>query len=261
MRRLLTMLMFCASPASAHDFWIDLPHYQVSVGAVPIRFLIGDAGKAEAWDTQWRKVVALRSYGPAGVRDQQAGIKTGEEAGGATLTLSESGTHVVTLESTASESDISAAEFNAYATHEGLVPALQARARDGRSETRGRELYARRAKALVQIGTTPTANATKAIGLTLEITPLQNPYAQPPGAPLVLRVNWHGRPLAGASVALEGLDSGPRAGVAVLTDARGEAQFSMPGPGRWRATTVWTEAIAQPRADWDTYFASLTFGN
>ncbi len=252
-----------AAPAMAHDFWIDLPRYhQPADTPIALRFVIGDT-RVEPWETLWRKVVSLRDYGPAGVTDLQAGIRpqTPTDSGGATIRLSGAGTHVIAFESTLAENDIAAAEFNKYARHEGLTPALEQRARSGSEGQRGRETYSRRAKALVQVGTPATANATKAIGLTLEITPETNPYALAPGTPLVLRVDWHGRPLAGASVVLEPLDGNQAHGTPVITDAAGQARFPAPTRGRWRANVVWTQPITHPRAEFDTVFSSLTFGD
>ncbi|MFZ4690008.1 MAG: DUF4198 domain-containing protein [Polymorphobacter sp.] len=260
----LAALMIVAAPAAAHDFWIDLASHRVADGAqVKLRFLIGDLGAIEPWDTQWRKVISLRDYGPAGIRDLQAGIRplTPTDPGGAVVTLAGAGTHVIAFESALAENDIAADEFNEYAAHEGLTPALKARKAAGLEGTRGRETYSRRAKALVQVGTAPTVNAIKAIGLTLEITPETNPYALKPGQPLVLRVDWHGQPLPGASVVLEPLDGKAAHGTPVITDAQGQARFPAPTPGRWRANVVWTQAITHPRAEFDTVFSSLTFGD
>ncbi len=264
MRKLLALLLGIATPAAAHDFWIDIASHRVADGApVALRFLIGDLDAVEPWDTQWRKLISLRDYGPAGVVDLQAGIrvKTPADPGGATASLAGAGTHVIAFESALAENDIDAAAFNAYAAHEGLAPALAARRAAGTEAMRGRETYSRRAKALVQIGPTATANATRAIGQTLEITPQSNPFALEPGQPLVLRVDWHGKPLPGASVVLEPLDGKPAHGTPVITDAQGHARFPTPTPGRWRANVVWTQSITHPRAEFDTVFSSLTFGN
>ncbi|WP_231639351.1 DUF4198 domain-containing protein [Sphingomonas profundi] len=257
------MLGLLAMPAAAHDFWIDLPRYRQESGRpFAIAFLIGDAGASEPWETRWRRIVSLRSYGPAGVADQQAGIRetAGTTGGGASVTLGEAGTHVIAFESQQAENDISAAEFNAYAAHEGLAPAIAWREAHGQTKARGRELYARRAKALVQIGGTPTDDATRRIGQTLEIVPERNPYALAPRDPLVVRVYYHGVPLAGASVVLERLDGQHAHGTPVISDAAGRVAFPPPGPGRWRVGTVWTQPIEHPRAEFDTIFASLTFG-
>jgi hypothetical protein len=263
MRVPVTMLLMLASPVAAHDFWIDLPRYrQPEATPIDVRFLIGDT-KVEPWETLWRKVVSLRDYGPDRVTDLQAGIRpeTATDTGGATIRLAGAGTHVIGFESALAENDIPAAEFNAYAAHEGLTPAIEARKAAGTENTRGRETYSRRAKALVQVGPEATDNATRAIGLTLEITPEANPYALAPGQPLVLRVDWHGKPLPGASVVLEPLDGKSAHGTPVITDAQGRARFPAPGTGRWRANVVWTQPISHPRAEFDTVFSSLTFGD
>lgn len=265
MRRLLaTLLLSLAGAAGAHDFWLDLPAYRAESGQpIDLRFLIGDSGKAEGWETAWRKIVSLRSYGPAGVRDQQADIRTAPDRGdgGARVVLTEPGTHVIAFETMQSESDLPADEFTAYAGHEGLTPVLEARRRAGTSKTaRGRELYSRRAKALVQVGADPSANVTLPLGQTLELVPTANPYALEPGARLMMTVLYRGRPLAGASVALETLDRVAPHAKGEISDAQGHVTFAMPAMGRWRATVVWSVPCTHPRADYDTVFASLTFG-
>ena len=67
-------------------------------------------------------------------------------------------------------SDLPAVRFNEYLKEEGLVPAQRLRAQAGRTNAPGREIYSRRAKALVQVGA-PIDNqrhVTQPIGLTLE---------------------------------------------------------------------------------------------
>lgn len=264
LRTVCAALLAVAAPAMAHDFWIDLPRHHVVAGEpITLRFLIGDLAAIDSWDIQWRNVVSLRDYGPAGVADLQAGIRphSASDPGGAAVALVGTGTHVIAFESALAENDIGAVAFNTYAAHEGLSPALAGRKVAGAQARGGRETYSRRAKALVHIGAEPTANAAQAIGQTLEITPEINPYALPAGAPLVLRVDWHGRPLAGASIVLERLDGPPVHGVPIITDAAGHAAFPHLGPGRWRANVVWTQPITHKRADFDTVFSSLTLGD
>jgi len=252
-----------AAPLSAHDFWIDLPSHRATSGApIQLRLSIGDVGAVEPWETLWRKIVSLRAYGPGGVTDQQGGIMptTKADPGGALIALTGAGTHVVAFESYQSESDLPAAEFNDYAVHEGLTPALEKRKADGTSETRGRELYSRRAKALVQIGDRPTDDAIRPIGQTLEIVPERNPYALAAGDPLPVRVYYRGAPLVGASVTMERLDAAPAPRKPQRTDMDGRTRFAFEKKGRWKVNVVWTQPINHPRADYDTIFSSLTFG-
>jgi uncharacterized GH25 family protein len=157
-------------------------------------------------------------------------------------------------------SDLPADKFNAYAAHEGLTLPLAKRRADGTTGLNGRELYSRRAKALVQIGSDTTSVVTKPIGQTLEIVPSKNPYALMPGEPLRLRIWFHGAPLAGASVVLERLGEGAKHGTPVISDRNGEVTFKIGQDGDWKTNVVWSYPISDPRAEYETIFSSLTFG-
>lgn len=257
------LLLAFATPASAHDFWIDVPsHRQASGRPFPVRFLIGDLDDVKPWQTLWRKVVSYRDHGPDGAEDHQTDLRptTADDPGGATTTLIGEGTHVLAFESYQAENDIPAEEFNAYAEHEGLTPALTKRKADGTTGTRGRELYSRRAKAIIQIGDRITADPIRPIGQTLEIVPERNPYTLAKDDPLPIRILYRGAPLQGASVVMERIDGPAAHGTPVLSDAQGRVSFPLVKEGRWRVGVVWTQPIEHPRAEFDTVFSSLTFG-
>lgn len=254
-------LALIASPAAAHDFWIELDRSKVAAdeAVLTASFKIGEAANPEDWNTRVERIVALRSYGPDGkVRDQQAEITPGEP-GSATIRLEGEGTHIVTLESTPSESDLPAAEFKDYAKHEGLAAVLAWREANGQSAKNGRELYARRAKALVQLGSKPSDTVSAPLGLSLEVVPERNPLLLKDGEPLPVRLYYRGKPLAGAMLRAEPL-SAATPSASQITDSEGRARFALPRPGKWKIATVWsTPIVGNPKADFDTLFASLTF--
>ena len=255
------------APALAHDFWIEPSRFHVAPGRpVALRLLIGEPGKVGHWATEWRKIVSLQDYAPTGVVDELASVRPNDgheptlERIDATVMLRSPGTHILAFTSAHALSDLEAAPFTAYAEHEGLALVLADRAAHGRTAARGRELYSRRAKALIQVGDRPTDTVSLPIGQTLELVPDTNPYARRPGQRLRVRIWFHGTPLAGASVVLERLGAGAVHGVPVVSDAAGYVSFPAPGAGGWKLNTVWSYAIADPRADYETVFASLTFG-
>lgn len=254
-----------AAPAAAHEFWLEPAAFSTPAEAGPIelRFLVGDGADIEPWRLVWEKVVGLRSLGPSGQIDQQAGIvtKAAGRDGGATLRLAGAGTHVIAFESHHADNVLAAEPFNAYLETDGLTLAIDQRRRAGRTRQPGREIYSRRAKALVQLGTAPTEHPLRAIGHTLEIVPERNPYALPGGGPLPLRIEYRGAPLAGAKVLLGDLDR-PTAPLVARSGAGGRLVFPLTARGRWRASVVWTQPLTgHPRADFETVFASLTFGS
>lgn len=251
------LVMILSAPLQAHDFWIE-----VDPAGAPdtyrATFNIGEAAKPEPWRLRRERVVALRSYGPDGVQDQQAEIVPGEP-GHATLRLAGQGTHIVTLESTPSESDLPADEFNAYVDHEGLAAVRAWREASGQAAKPGREVYARRAKTLVQIGKRLSGSVTRPVGLTLEIVPEHNPLGLKGGEDLTVRLYFQGRPLSGALLRAERLKA-PHEAQGVTTDRDGRAIIILKKGGLWKLSSVWSVPIeGNPRAEFDTQFASMVF--
>ena len=266
-RALSPLALLLAAPAAAHDFWIEPDAFRAESGMpVALRFLVGEPGAVEHWSTEWRKIVSLQDFGPDGVTDLAASIRpanppeTPLEAVDATVSLAGAGTHVLAFVSNHAVSDLPAAEFEDYARHEGLAHLIGLRAAAGKSAANGRELYSRRAKALIQIGPRATDSVSRPIGQTLEIVPLTNPALLASGTPLRLRVLFHGAPLAGASVVLEALGPEAKHGEPQITDAKGEVSFTADRTGSWKAATIWSYPIEDPRADYETIFSTLTFG-
>lgn len=250
--------------AQAHDFWLMPRQFQVErPGGVRVLFNIGDAAKPEAWNLRLDKVVALRTFGPRDMVDQQAAIipKTGEVAGFAAVSLTDPGTHLLTFESTQSVSELPADRFNKYVADEGLTIVAAQRTRAGTTAKIGRETYSRRAKALIQVGEPISDHVLKPIGLTLEIVPEKHPYALGDDRRLPVRVYFRGKPLPGALVSQIDLHGDGVSKAETRTDGDGRAVFTVPARSDWRLNVVWADAVTgNPQADFDTIFASLTFG-
>lgn len=263
-------LAICASPvlapAFAHDFWLEPQTFRPSEGASQsVEFYLGDGPVREEWDVRWPRVQSLRSYGPDGVIDLQAGIVEGEAEGLARVALTGQGGHIVAFESKPSFIELPPDEFNAYILHEAITPIISEREARATQDKPGRETYSRRAKALVRVGDGGPpgreAHFTRPVGMTLEITPELNPYALAPGEPLPVRVTFHGQPLAGAQIILARLDRLDDPFTVRKTGPDGRASFSFPREGRWRLAAIWSEPLTnRTMADYDTTFSSLTFG-
>lgn len=267
MKRFLTIaaVLATAAPALAHDMWIATPTYRIADGApADVLLRVGHADEEDAWNAPWERIHSFRSYGPQGVVDQQAALAVPPAAGkpNAVVALKGAGTHIVALESYHSTSTLAADKFNAYLDTEGLDTAKAERARTGKSNTPGIELYSRRTKMLVQVGPVPSDTVLKPIGQTLEIVPLVNPYSRGNETALPVRVLFQGRPLSGAQVRLLplGIKDGPVQ--KVRSDGDGRATFAVPDRGKWLIMVVHARPMrGNPTAAFDTIFASLTFGN
>jgi hypothetical protein len=251
-----------AWPVQAHDFWLQPRSFHLPApGVAATSIQIGHGDAREAWAVKPERIVRFQAVGPAGAVDLRPGVRAG--AADQPLPLRAPGLHVLVYESTPIPSVLPAQRFTDYLREEGLTPALQAREQTGRTQAQGREIYSRRAKALVQVGPAkgPQAHVTAPIGLTLEIVPERNPYALRPGEPLPVRVFYQGRPLPGALVKLTDLGRDEKPVEVRRTDAQGRALFRPRQDGEWLLNVVWTRPlVGDPRGDWDTVFSSLTFG-
>ena len=264
MRKLVLLLMGVATSATAHDFWIQPQIFAAPVGKpVPVTIEVGHGSFRQRWSVASDRVVSFTTVGPGGSTDRRADLHLDSGTADAELRFATPGTYVIVLTTNHASSNLTAFRFNDYAKTEGLTPALVARARAGTTEAPGREIYSRRAKALVQIGTAsgPQSQVTKPLGLTLEIVPERDPYALKPDETLPVRIYYDGRPLAGALVKLTNLDFDARPLRTAVTDARGRATFKLPFRGLWQLNGIWTKAIAgNPDAHFASTFSSLTFG-
>lgn len=278
----LAVLLVLPAAAGAHDFWLQPERFAMAPNAsIKVDMVIGHDGIVEPWNVRWERVVSLRSYGPRGMRDHQIGIvpTLGETGGGALVRLQEEGTHVLAFESHHSFSDLPAAKFNAYLELEGLTPAIRAREQAETSGESGREIYSRRAKTLIQVGSKRTDEALKPIGQTLEIVPDAHPHGvHGPDASLAFRILFQGRPLPGALVDIAPLDSVDREAMTQAerdqhdklskerkgqrSDAHGRVVFDLPYQGGWRVNVIWTRSLDKhATAQFETVFSSLSFEN
>lgn len=261
---LLALALSASTAAAAHSFWLQPADHSPEVGEETlIEFKIGDAGEAGDWGLYWERIASLRLYGPDGVTDQQRAVRTTGpgEKGSALVSIRGEGTYLLAFESNPSFSDLEAERFNNYVDHEGLTAIAAHREAMGTAGENGTELYARRAKTLMQVGERRTRNATARIGQTLEIVPLQNPFSLTDGAPLDLQVFWRGEPLGGAQVTAAALDATGDYET-FLTSADGVVRVKAPGDAAMLYSVVWgVPAPNDARADYLTIFASLTVGS
>lgn len=254
---LLLLGLCCSRDGAAHEFWVQPDEFWLAPSAtLSLTLQIGDGVSRQRSPIPPHRITRFEAIGPTG-----AALDI--RSGGARLR--EPGTYVVALETdNQAHSRQSALRFNEYIQGEGLTPALQFRMRTHQMHVDGFERYSRVAKSIVQVGDPHRLAHTRVsepLGLKLEIVPQVSPYAQPRPARLPVRILYDGRPLAGALVKLMDLGRDLSSPLESLSDAGGVATFTMPGRGQWLLSVVWTKRLVDaPDADYETTFASLTFG-
>jgi Domain of unknown function (DUF4198) len=267
MRRLIGLFagLLATTPVLAHDFWLQPARFIMAApGAVPMLIYVGHGAARERWAMGIDRVIQFKSSGPDGLIDRKSNLTLKGPQVDAVVPLEKPGSYIMAFQSRATTSDLPFLRFNDYVTTEGLTPIAANRERTGTQKNNGRELYSRRAKAIVQVGPVDAAGAVRAttpIGLSLEIVPERHPLLLKPGEKLPVRVLFNRRPLAGALVKLTDLNADTVAIATARTDTSGRVSFVIPHKGSWQFNIVWAEVISgNPAADYVTTFSSLTFG-
>lgn len=265
MRHLLSFVaLIVAAPVTAHDFWVQPTLFAAPLNVpTPFTIQVGHGTFRQRWSAPIERIVRFDDVGPGSTTDRRAAL---QQPGGPTdgaVTFTTPGTHLLVLQTNLAASELPSIRFNDYIKVEGITPAIATRERRHLNDSPGREIYSRRAKALIQVGDTnaPQPQVTRPVGLTLEIVPQRNPYALAPTDPVPVQIIYEGKPLAGALVKLNNLDFDARPIEIHLSDARGMASFNPPRHGKWQLNVIWTKPLTgNPKADFETIFSSLTFG-
>ena len=99
----------------------------------------------------------------------------------------------------------------------------------------------------------------RTLGFPIELVAERNPYEMRAGESLAVRLTYQSAPLAGALVVAFN-QRHPYHKVRVRSDRDGRASFAIDEPGPWLVKAVhMVPAPAGANADWESFWASLTF--
>ncbi len=260
----VSAIVLVFTPAVAHDFWIQPERFVLEQpGPVPVSLFVGHGQDRSRWGVRNSHIERFETHGPDGAVDWRPSLSLGAGSNDANVWLGLPGTYVFGLHSRLSQSTLAADRFNAYVEKEGITPIARFRERNALSGTEGREVYSRRAKAIVQVGeidANSIVRVTTPVGLRLEMVPGRHPGTLAPGDAMPIQVFYEGVPLKGALVKLNDLAADEEPVAMQRTDADGRTIFTIPRTANWQLNTIWAEPFDdKERADFDTTFSSLTF--
>jgi uncharacterized GH25 family protein len=252
------LLALLAAPAAAHDLWLIPPESSAPGKPVSIRASVGmDFPRSEhAPDPAAfkRRLLILPDGGAGTLR------AAGKEGLSGLLEFDpeQPGLYTVAVETHPKVITLPADKFNAYLVADGMPHIYRLRAKEKTLNQPGRERYSKSVKALVRVGK-GGGDATRPVGLTLEIFPLRDPFALKSGAALPVRVLFRGQPLADANVGWQHPGDGEAARGYVRTDAKGEALVPVGRPG---LMTLRLTHMTRPKAaeyEWESFWTTTTF--
>jgi len=247
-----------AAPAvRAHDFWIEPSTFTPAPGQrVAVRLRVGQDLRGDPVPRDPKLLKRFVSAGPSGDA-LVPGVPNTEPAGFAAFEAP--GLYTVVYDSGRDPVELDAAKFEDYLKLEGLETISAVRARRGQSALGAKEVFSRCAKSLVTVAGGKGAGWDRIFGQRLELVAEKNPYTLSGGGELPVRLLYEGKPLAGALVVAFQKDRVDTK-VTARSDAKGRVRLALDRPGFWLVKAVhMIPAPAETGADWESFWASLTF--
>lgn len=167
---------------------------------------------------------------------------------------------ILTIETASRTESMKGDEFLDYLKKENLTSVIAEREKQGEQAKEAREKYTKYSKTIVRVGDGDGSFAT-AVGLPIELVPEKDPLSLKAGEQLPVRLLFRGKPAAGIQVIASRSSAGAPAitSPAGTTDKDGRVSIPIQGPSQWRLHAIQMERSADPSADWESFWATLTF--
>jgi len=252
-----------SNPASAYDLFLIPERATPDPGAtIRVALHVSEVFPGEPID--WRPENTREFFQVDGKgRSDLDGRKPSGHPLMPSLTVRSPGSTLVALVTEPSYIEIAAPAFRDYLKAEGHDDILEMRAKLHQGGSPGRERYRRWVKTLVNVGGEASDVALKNLNLTIEIVPEEPPAAVRPGGHLPVRALFEGAPYAGGRLCAthEGFSTKPDTYAwCGRLDGAGRASVPIQAPGWQLLRITRMRALAgDGRADWVSYWASLTF--
>lgn len=240
----------------AHPFWIQPADFRPATGAqVPLRLMVGIDFKGEPLVYAPERFNRYIYVGPDGEQDVTGTL--GDDPAG-NLFVKKAGFYTVGYYSKSSEITFdNFPKFQEYLEYEGLERNHDVAEKRFKIRKGILELYQRCAKSLVKVGNA-TGPVDRVLGFPIELVAETDPY-DTGNENLRVRLLYNGKPLEHALVlAFNKKDRhNPQR---VRTDKDGHATIKLDQPGPWMLNAVhMIPSGILSRADWHSFWASLTF--
>lgn len=255
------MLLTAASPAAAHDYWLEPDTFFPQLNSsVALRLLIGD-GFVNEQERPFQKKLTLRLelIGAGKTTDLAALAEEGRKPL-AKVHIDKPGCYWVVLDRDWAYLTLEAKKFSAYLLEEGLQNILDERAKAKEMNQPGKERYRRYLKCLLRAGAESDDAWKRTFGQALEIVPLANPAGLKVGDTLHVKVLFEGKPLTKAPTFAHARSGKDVNRTALKTDQQGIAAIPLKSTGPWLVRLVhMRRCTADAKVDWESHWSSFTF--
>ncbi|MGD9628605.1 MAG: DUF4198 domain-containing protein [Pyrinomonadaceae bacterium] len=257
---LLNLMLFVS--VFGHDLFLKLDSYFVRVNQkVSISVLNGTFQESEG-AVAFARLTDMSVVSPSGTVSHplEKDLTKNETTAFLNITPKEAGNYIAGISTMWRESALPADEFNKYLPAEGIPDILENRTRDGELDKDAKYRYSKYVKTIFQAGNKTTDSYNTSLGYAVEMVPQQNPYKLKKGASLDILCLKDGKPLAGQIVTTGYEVGGKMMGeTSARTDTDGMLKVKLIGAGKWYAKFINMVKIDDPKLNYESKWATLTF--
>jgi uncharacterized GH25 family protein len=254
-------LLFLAVPLLAHDLYLMPERFAVEKGSqLTVAVHNGDAFPESEASPALERVRDFTVVSAAGSTEVQ-NVRVADKAAQGEVQVEGKGGLILTVRTVPNLLTLPAEEFDDYLKEEGLDAVIEWRAQHGESKAPSRERYSKYAKSLISSGGENKFHSHP-VGMAIEIVPERSPVGLKAGDSLPVRVLFRGQPASGLQIESTWAGAAGPAKKAIVgrTDKDGRIVVPLASTGKWRIHTIRMERCTEPSvADWESYWASLTF--
>lgn len=265
MRRTLTAFLVCvltALPAIAHDLFLKPDTFFVRMNQKISMSVMNGTFQASEGAVSFARLTDVTVVSPSGMKTHpiEKDFTKNETTAFLNLQPREAGNYVVGLSTMWRENSLPAAEFNKYLPAEGIPDILERRTRDGELDKDARYRYSKYVKTIFQAGNKTSDNYKTLLGYAVEMVPQQNPYKLKKGGTLDILCVKDGKPLVGQIVTTGYETGGKMLGeTSGRTGKDGIIRVKLAGAGKWYAKFINMVKIDDPKLNYESKWATLTF--
>lgn len=257
----LLLLLHClALGMNAHEFWIQPDRFLYEpYQSISLRFWVGENFDGKNWTGNNQSVIGIfvSQQRLSDSLTENLGAESGDSL---ELSFQDEGTAMITLQTKNKHIFLDAVKFREYLEEDGLQDVLDYRAAHQETDSAAGELYQRAAKTIVQVGDQLSNNCLQETGLPVDIIPLQNPYDPALKDSLRFQVKYRGLPMANQLMKAWHRTNNQTQTFDTRTNAKGVFSVPLERNGKWMVSTVHMIRITAENAQWQSYWASCTWG-
>ncbi|MBL0745180.1 DUF4198 domain-containing protein [Chryseolinea lacunae] len=253
-------LMVVMGLAQAHEFWMQPIKFFLKPGEhLVVSFKVGENFMGEPWDMTTHKIERLDLLHGSESRSVRDSVMPGKKNNLSVL-LKQEGTHLLVMQSDNAFIGMEGDKFNEYLKEDGLDEVFEQRKKTNTLTKPSREYFTRFSKLLVQVGKTTDDTFGQVAGFPVEVVPESNPYAAKIGDVIRYKILHDGKPVFGAKVRVWNRWDNRTTIQNIYTEKNGTIEAIVSNPGMWMVSVVRMVPATKEGAEWQSYWASLTFG-